>query len=58
MNSVEGRRAERRVEIETKPIEILDAEPKTASSEKTGERTARLKAGGRTQGRSETFGTS
>jgi hypothetical protein len=34
------------VEIETKPIEILDAEPKTASSEKTGERTARLKAGG------------
>jgi hypothetical protein len=44
-NSVEGQRAERRVEIETKPIRILDAGPKTASSEETGERTTRLKAG-------------
>jgi hypothetical protein len=34
------------VEIETEPIGMLDTGPKTASSEKTGERTARLKAGG------------
>jgi hypothetical protein len=46
MNCVEGRRAERLVEIETEAIRILDARPKTASSEKTGEHTARLKAGG------------
>jgi hypothetical protein len=45
MNSIESRRAERRVGIETEPIGILDTGQKTASSEKTGERTVRLKAG-------------